>query len=216
MVKKITENIDLKEIEKKTWRSTFEDGILDIYFGILILGLGMGMTLSPILPNPFDKIITFIFIGIGIIFFIIAKKFITQPRLGVVKFGIKKKARKFKILIVLSINFVILLIINVLRFINPELSLRFPGYLDGLLTGLLFITVPTCFAAYFIDYPRFYFIGVLVGISFFLTDIFSLFIPEPFDALIVFGIVSSTIILMGIVSLIKFLRKYPLTKEEVA
>jgi len=214
-VKKITEKIDLKEIEKKSWRSTLEDGILDIYFGILVLGIGMGMSLSPVLPNPFDYFVTFIFIGIGLIFFLSAKKFITKPRLGVVKFGFKRKGRKLKTLIVLSINLIILLVLYIIRFTNPELSLEFPGYLDGLFLGLLFITAPVCFAAYFIQYPRFYFIGLLVGISFFLSDIFSIFIPEPFDTLIVFSLISGLIIIMGVLLLIKFIRKYPLHKEEI-
>ncbi len=214
-MKKITEKIDLKEIEKKSWRSTLEDGILDIYFGILVLGIGMGMSLSPVLPNPFDYFVTFIFIGIGLIFFLSAKKFITKPRLGVVKFGFKRKGRKLKTLIVLSINLIILLVLYIIRFTNPELSLEFPGYLDGLFLGLLFITAPVCFAAYFIQYPRFYFIGLLVGISFFLSDIFSIFIPEPFDTLIVFSLISGLIIIMGVLLLIKFIRKYPLHKEEI-
>ncbi|MBA7661574.1 hypothetical protein ES703_69594 [subsurface metagenome] len=214
-MKKITENIDLKEIEKKTWRSTLEDGILEIYFGILVLGLGMGMTLNDILPNPLDKIISFIFFGIGTIFFLTTKKYITQPRLGIVKFGFKQKARKLKTIIVLSINLIILLILYLIRFINPELSLEFPGYLDGLIIGLLFITLPSCFAAYFLQYPRFYFTALLVGLSFFLSDLFSILIPEPFDVLTAFSIISSTIILIGIISLIKFIRKYPLKKEEV-
>ena len=214
-MKKITEKIDLKEIEKKTWRSTLEDGILDIYFGILILGLGMGMTISSLLPNHIDMLVPFFFIGIGLAFFLPAKKFVTKPRLGVVKFGFKRKGRKLKTLIVLSVNLLILLILFLIRFINPELSLEFPGYLDGLILGLLFITAPMCFAAYFLQYPRFYFFGLLVGLSFFLSDLFSIFIPEPFDTLIVFSLISSTIIFIGIVSLIKFIRKYPLSKEEI-
>ncbi|MFX1570598.1 MAG: hypothetical protein ACFFCV_19845 [Promethearchaeota archaeon] len=173
------------------------------------------MSLSPLLPNPLDFIVTFIFIGIGLFFFLTAKKFITKPRLGVVKFGFKRKGRKLKTLIVLSINLVILLVLYIIRFTNPELSLEFPGYLDGLILGLLFITAPVCFAAYFIQYPRFYLYGILVGISFFLSDLFSIFIPEPFDTLIVFSLISGIIIIMGIIYLIKFLQKYPLTKEEM-
>jgi hypothetical protein len=214
-VKKITEKIDLKEIEKRTWRSTFEDGILDIYFGILILGLGVGMSISSLLPNHADMLVPFFFIGIGLAFFLPAKKFITKPRLGVVKFGLKRKGRKLKTLIVLSVNLIILLILYIIRFTNPELNLEFPGYLDGLILGLLFITAPVCFTAYFIQYPRFYLYGILVGISFFLSDLFSIFIPEPFDTLIVFSLISSIIIIMGIMYLVKFLQKYPLSKEEI-
>lgn len=214
-VKKITENIDLKEIEKKTWRSTLEDGLLDIYFGLLVLSIGMGITLDDLLPEPFNAIITIIFMIIGLIFFLLGKKYITQPRLGVVKLGLKTKSRKIKTIIVLSINSIILLIIFIIRFVNPELRLIIPGYLDGLITGLLFITVPLCFAAYFLQYPRLYFIAIMVGLSFFLSDIFSIFILEPFDALIAFVLTSSAVILMGIISLIKFIQKYPLHKEEI-
>jgi hypothetical protein len=174
----------------------------------------MGMSLSHVLPDPFDMFVPLIFIGIGLTFFLSSKKFITKPRLGVVKFGFKRKGRKLKTLIILSINLILLLVLYIIRFTNPELRLEFPGYLDGLILGLLFITAPVCFAAYFIQYPRFYLYGILVGISFFLSDIFSIFILEPFDTLIVFSLISGVIIIIGIVLLIKFLQKYPLPKEE--
>jgi hypothetical protein len=151
---------------------------------------------------------------IGFILFLLGKKFITQPHLGKVKFGIKQKSRKLKIVIVLSINTIILLIVYIIQLINPALWLIFPVYIQGLITGLLFITVPLCFAAYFLQYPRLYFIAILVGLSFFLSDLFSIYIPEPFDALIAFGIISFIIIFIGMISLIKFIRKYPKPKEE--
>ncbi|MFX0021281.1 MAG: hypothetical protein ACFE9S_03075, partial [Candidatus Hermodarchaeota archaeon] len=163
---RIAENIDLKEIEKKTWRSTLEDGILDIYFGILVLSIGIGITLSDFLPEPFDSLLPIILMIIGLILFLLGKKYITQPRLGVVKFGFKQKSRKFKTVIVLSINAIILLIAYIMRIINPDLWSIFPVYIQGLITGLLFITVPLCFAAYFLQHPRLYFIAILVGLSF--------------------------------------------------
>ena len=38
---------NLKSIEKKIWLSTFQDGIWDIYWGLLLLGFGI----SPILED---------------------------------------------------------------------------------------------------------------------------------------------------------------------
>jgi hypothetical protein len=213
-VNEITEKIDLKEIEKKTWRSTLEDGLLDIYFGVLVLSIGIGITLGDLLPEPFDSLLPIFLMIIGLILFLLGKKFITQPRLGVVKFGFKQKSRKMKTVIVLSINAIILLIAYIIRLINPALWSVFPVFIHGLITGLLFITVPLCFAAYFLQHPRLYFIAVLVGLSFFLSDLFSIFLVEPFDALTAFGITSFVIIFIGILSLIKFIRKYPKPKEE--
>ncbi|MFX1571796.1 MAG: hypothetical protein ACFFB0_03530 [Promethearchaeota archaeon] len=214
-MKKIPENIDLKEIEKKTWRSTLQDGILDIYFGILILGIGMGMTLSHILPDPLDMISVAIFLGIGLTFFILGKNYITKPRLGFVKFGFQQKARKIKTIIILSINFFAILIINLIRFTNPDSILRFPGILDGLIIGLLFLTAPLFFVAYILQFPRLYFYAILFGISFFLSELFAIFIPEPLDTLITFSIISGVVIFVGVIFLIKFIRKYPIPKEEM-
>jgi hypothetical protein len=213
-VSRIAESIDLKEIEKKTWRSTLEDGILDIYFGILVLSIGIGITLGDFLPEPFDSLLPIFLMIIGLIMFLLGKRFITQPRLGKVKFGFKQKSRKLKTMVVLSINTIVLLIFYIVRLINPALWSVFPVFIQGLITGLLFITVPLCFAAYFLQHPRLYFIAVLVGLSFFLSDLFSIFLVEPFDVLTAFGITSFVIIFIGLLSLIKFIRKYPKPKEE--
>ncbi len=180
-----------------------------------MLGIGLGITLDEILLEPFNAIVSILFMIFGLVFFLLGKKYITQPRLGVVKLGFRQKSRKLKTVIVLVINLIALLIIYIIRNVNPDLSLEFPGYLDGLITGLLFVTVPLCFAAYFLQYPRLYIIALLVGLSFFLSEIFSFFISEPFDALIAFVVTSSAVILMGIVSLIKFIRKYPIAMEEM-
>lgn len=213
-MKNIVENIDLKEIEKKTWRSTLEDGLLDIYFGMLVLSIGIGITLGDLLPEPFDSLLPIILMIIGLILFLLGKKFITQPRLGVVKFGLRPKSRKLKTVLVLSINSIILLILFIVRIVNPDFRLLLPNYIEGLIIGLLFITVPLCFAAFFLQYERLYYIAVLVGLSFFLSDLLAIIIPEPFDALAAFSITSSVIIFLGIISLVKFFRKYPLSKEE--
>ncbi len=151
---------------------------------------------------------------IGLILFLLGKKFITQPRLGVVKFALKAKSRKLKTVLVLSINSIILLILFIVRIANPDFRLLLPNYIEGLIIGLLFITVPLCFAAYFLQYERLYYIAVLVGLSFFLSDLLSIILPEPFDALAAFSITSSVIMFLGIISLVKFFRKYPLSKEE--
>jgi len=171
----------------------------------------MGMTISDILPDPLDKMFVVVFIAIGLTFFLLAKKYITKPRLGYVKFGLSQKTRKIKSIIVLIINFIAILIINLIRFTNPEL--RFPGYLDVLFLGLLLITIPLCFTAYFIHYTRLYITAILFGISFFLSELFALIIPEPFDVLLTFSLVGGIIILIGVIFLIKFIRKYPLPRE---
>jgi hypothetical protein len=209
----MSEEINLKELEKKAWRSTFKDGIFEIYFGILHLSLTLGIVLDALLPIPYDSILIFSIIGCGLIFFLIGKKYISQPRLGKVKFGRTRIARKAKTIAVLTVNFIILLVILL---VVPQLSVELPGYLYGLIMGLLFFTLPLCFVAYFLQFKRLYLIAILVGLSYFLDEIFRLMlIPEPFNSLLAFGIVSMIIISIGIVVFIRFLKNYPLQKEDI-
>jgi energy-converting hydrogenase Eha subunit C len=210
----MSDPIDLKELEKKAWKSTFDDGVFEIYFGILHFSLTLGVILDNILSESLSTIITLSFIGLGFIFFLIAKKYISQPRIGKVKFAKPRIMRKVKIIGILTINFFILLILFLVGNLNPQFKLIFPGYLYGLIVGLLFFTLPLCFVAYFLQFNRLYVIAILTGISFFLDEIFALLmVPEPFDSLLAFGMISTIILSIGIVVFIRFLKKYP--KEEI-
>jgi energy-converting hydrogenase Eha subunit C len=210
----MSDPIDLKELEKKAWKSTFDDGVFEIYFGILHFSLTLGVILDNILSESLSTIITLSFIGLGFIFFLIAKKYISQPRIGKVRFAKPRIMRKVKIIGILTINFFILLILFLVGNLNPQFKLILPGYLYGLIVGLLFFILPLCFVAYFLQFNRLYVIAILTGISFFLDEIFALLmVPEPFDSLLAFGIISTIILSIGFVVFIRFLKKYP--KEEI-
>lgn len=211
----MSDNVDLKELEKKAWRSTLEDGIFEIYFGILHLSLTIGVVLVNFLPELLSSIITFSVIGLGLIFFLFGKKYISEPRIGKAKFGRMRIAKKIKTIAILTVNFFLLLILFLISVLNPRFKLRIPAPLYGLITGLLFFTLPLSFVAYFLQFKRLYFIAILTGISFFLDEIFAFFkIPQPFDTLLAYGLVSAIIIGIGIAVFIRFLRKYPLPKED--
>ncbi|MFW9895382.1 MAG: hypothetical protein ACFFD7_06230 [Candidatus Thorarchaeota archaeon] len=212
----MAEDIDLKELEKKAWKSTFEDGIFEIYFGILHLSLSIGIILDRVLPEALSSIIAISIIGLGLIFFLLAKKFISEPRIGKVKFGFSRVKRKIKTIGVLTANFLILLILYLIGVLYPEFRIVLPGYLYGLIVGLLFFSVPLCFVAYFLQFNRLYIIAILIGMSFFLDEIFALLlIPQPFDSLLAFGSISIIILSIGLSVFIRFLKKYPLPKEGI-
>jgi hypothetical protein len=211
----MSDNSDLDALKKKTWRTTLLDGIFEIYLSILHLSLTLGIVLDEVVPVPYNSIISYSIIFMGLIFFLIGKKYISQPRLGKVKFGRARLARKLKTVIILSVNFLIVLIIYLIGALNPQFRLVLPPYLYGLIIGLLFITLPLSFVAYFLQFTRLYIIAILFGLGFFLDELFALLlIPEPFDSLLAFGMISIAIFCIGLVVFVRFLRKYPLPKEE--
>jgi len=150
-------------------------------------------------------------IGIGFVFFIFSKKFLIKPRIGTVKFGHKRKVRKLKTVVILSVNMVLLLILYIFNLSNPEGSFTLPYLLEG----LLFLTLPLCFVAYFIQFNRLYFYAVVFGSTLFLADISSFIIPIPFNFLFTYFLLGGILIIVGLTYLIRFISKYPLPHEEI-
>ncbi|NVM44535.1 MAG: hypothetical protein HWN79_06440 [Candidatus Lokiarchaeota archaeon] len=201
--------IGLEEIEKKAWRTTFDDGIFDIYFGILIASFAPSISLTEILPFPLNVLLGPIMLGFGLAFFILSKKYLIKPRIGAVKFGRKRKIKKLRTMVVLSVSVVLLLILFLFNLSNNEGNFNLPYLLEG----LLFLTVPLCFVAYFLQFTRLYVYAVILGSGFFLADISSLIIPIPFNFLFSYLSLGGIIMLVGITYLIRFMKKYPLPEE---
>ena len=196
-------------MEKKAWRTTFDDGVIDIYFGILIASFGPSLALTEVLPIPLNALLGPIMIGLGLAFFILSKKYLIKPRIGAVKFGRKRKVKKFRTLAVLSVSMMLLLILFLFNLSNNEGNFNLPYLLEG----LLFLTVPLCFVAYFLQFTRLYVYAVLLGSGFFLADISSLIIPIPFNFLFSYLSLGGIIAIIGITYLIRFMKKYRLPKE---
>ena len=211
----ITPDIDLDKLEKKTWRVNFEDGIFEIYLGFLIIFLGSFTFVSDLVPLAVYYTVIMGITMIGGFIFMLAKKYISKPRIGKVKYGKKRKRRKITIVLVnvayIIMLFIMLFVINS-NMVNIDLI---PDYLYILLIALLFITLPLCIIAYLIQYPRFYFTAVLFGTGIFLSEFLIPYITYPLSNVVSFSIVGGIVVILGLYYLMKFIKKYPLTKKEV-
>lgn len=209
------EHIDIEEMEKKAWISTFQDGLWDIYFGLLIMGIGfswLGRFLG--LPETLGVLLTLISWDIGDMFiFFLAKKYITRPRMGFVKFGhIRKKRNKLlAFFLALSVAFTLVTLIFTILGI---FQLQLPGFMVMLLIGLLFITLPFSLIAYFLQLKRLYVYAILGGFGLFISHILSPIVGAPYDDIITFGGIGFAITITGIIIFIKFLKRYSMEIEE--
>jgi hypothetical protein len=209
-------NDDIKKLEKKAWISTFQDGLWDIYFGLIIMGLGLtplGIFLG--LPETIG-VLMFVFSWdiIAALIFILAKRYISRPRMGFVKFGQIRKKRNKLLSVFLGIN-VGLTIIMFLFTLIGFFQVNLPGFLVMLIIGLLFITTPFSIIAYFIQLKRVFLYALLGGFGLFFSELLSPLLDAPFNDIIVFIPFSGMILIFGIIMLLHFLIKYPLVKKEV-
>ena len=203
------EHIDIKAMEKKAWISTLQDGLWDIYFGLLIMGMGFSWLGGFFgLPETVDVLVTIFGWDTGVILvFFLGKKYITQPRMGFVKFGqIRKKRNKLLGLFIgLMVAFTLIIFIFTLL---GMFQLHLPGFMVMLLIGVLFITLPFSIIAYFLQLKRLYIYALLGGFSLFTSELLLPIIGTPYNDIIPFGGVGLVITITGLTIFFKFLQKY--------
>jgi hypothetical protein len=207
--------VDLEAIEKKAYRSYFMDGIWDIFIGMIFLNLGIGplLILLSILPSIWNIII--ISLGWNIFAFLIfylGKKYITIPRIGFVKFGPKREAKRIKLKIFLFGIFMINLILFILRITGIIDYTYIERFLYTLLIGLGMFIFPFSLMAYFLDFTRLYFYAFSAGIGFILTEYIKQIVGYPLGSIIIFGCIGGIIVAIGLSYFILFIRKYPIPK----
>ncbi|MFX0105396.1 MAG: hypothetical protein ACFE75_07895 [Candidatus Hodarchaeota archaeon] len=211
----MSESIDLKALEKKAYRSVFNDGLWDLFIGLIILTLGFSTLFGLLfnLPELWNVIIPSLMGNIiAFLVFYLGKRFITIPRIGIVKFGPKRKSKQLKLKIFLFMVF----IVNIILFILP-----FTGIIDYtqieplfliLILGIGIFTIPFCVVAYFLDFARLYYYAFLAGIGLFLTEMLSPIVGAPLDTILIFGTIGGVIVIIGLYYFIRFLKTYPLSK----
>jgi hypothetical protein len=204
--------IDLKKIERKAFQSTFQDGLWDVYYGIMTISLSAvlfqpaeGYNLTNLLMAVATLIISFLVLHIG-------QDYITGPRMGYARFG---KRRLWRLIIgvvsVAVVGVVILVITNNIGavWVDPaerkslSLPFRIPEAMKLPFAALMgsFAGIGMALIAIFGHYTRGYYIAILIGLAFFLM----LSLNQPFYPILL----GSMVLIPGVVIFIRFLKTHP-------
>ncbi len=197
----MTQNLNLKEIEKKVWTSTFEDGITDI-------GIGLVLLVSTICQMFNDeRFYLYPLFIVPALFIIVAKKYITVPRMGLVKFSRERNKKRYTLFLVMTISIVFLLMLT-----TKGLLQQLP--MTSLIVGAIVFIIP-CSIAYFLNWDRMYIYAVLFTLSFALNEITIANTGVIASGAYAWLISGMMITVVGIVYLVRFMKKYPLPEKEV-
>jgi len=214
----MSQNFDLKKIERKAFRSVNQDGLWDIYIGGLMLVLSLMFSI----PESGEGRVTntgLALLGVAIMFafFQLGKNYVTAPRMGQVRFGAERQKRKIRlgwimgayVLVTLGMFLFSLYVWNtsasgriVDLSLGSSLERVFVASLAALIAGTSMIVI-----SYFKEFIRGYYIAVLMGTGFFFTLLLDMITP-----MIVAG---ALILIPGLVLFINFLRQHPLPPQEV-
>ncbi|MFG1690591.1 hypothetical protein ACGF5M_00305 [Gemmatimonadota bacterium] len=210
-------NINLDKLERMVWIRAHQDGLIDVFLGVLLLLMGSGhLTMERFGMTEKGAIIAMVILQvIAVAALVAAKRLLTYPRIGRVKFGPKAKSRHTKTVIVLSGSAVVGLVLFVIAGAARSGGL---GALntDVLMPVIYVLNMVVVFGmfAWISGVTRFYLVGVLYAVPLPLA----IGLKELAGIRIgyfSFAIPGALICLMGIIVLIRFLRQYPPLQEGV-
>jgi hypothetical protein len=209
--------LNLKEIERKAFRSTYQDGLLDLEFGLVVICMSIFIYRPASGYSPVNIILAVGAIAAANLLFWAGKKYITLPRMGQVRFGPQRARRKRTMVIIMSVIVLIQVALLVLQFLalaKPEsgaiITKLLPdrARMDLLVASIaaLIVGPGMTLMAYFTDFPRGYYIAIMMALAVFLMIYFN----QPIYPIIIGGL----IILPGLVLFLRFLRTYPLRRQD--
>ncbi|MFX1364965.1 MAG: hypothetical protein ACFFCE_15945 [Promethearchaeota archaeon] len=210
----MAENFNFKKIEKNILKTAHQHGFIDLIFGFLLLGMGFFPFFYESLPSPYKYFLwQLIVVFISLVSTFYVTKYIIQPRTGVVKPGPSIKSIRKKLFILVSIQLLIELILLILLFTGSGSGSKVSEMIFMLITGLLFI--PTfAIMGFLMKFPRLYLIGLLIWLANFINALLYDSMDWVTRSLLSYGIIGAVIFLMGLALFIRFLKRYPLPKEE--
>ena len=198
--------MDLKKIELNTWKTQFIDGTADIMIGFLI-GLSTVFRF-----NPDISYYHWLWLLLPIMFIFLVKKYVTTPRIGIVKFS-KERIRKDRLYVLKAAIIIAILFAIAIAFTFQIGDWYFTMSNTKIIVAVIIFTI-WCSIAYFRDFPRLYLYAFLMTLSFLLTDTNSLKEGIPIGAY-AWSISSLVMIGIGVFYLVRFIKKYPLPKGTV-
>jgi MFS family permease len=203
-------NISIKEADRTVFRTSFDDGLVDIFISCVVLMLVVGPLLSVYLGDYWSSAIFIPFWAAVSLILLWTRKNVIKPRAGVVKYSPMRKKK-------LTLFTGIMLTLNVVFFILGLVAFATPSGRGWTITiafaGMLLISFSL--AGYFLDVTRFYLYGLMLSGGFFLGEwLYRTYGVSHHGIPIVFGISTGIIFLIGLFKFITFVQDNPLPTDD--
>jgi len=206
---KMNTKTSLREVEKRTYMAYHQDGLLDIFVGVYVLLFGSGISLMTVTEFSTWFVIPAIFPALMVPIWVSAKRQITMPRIGYVKFGSRGANKLMAVFIGLMVAG-----LGAFMVFSFSSSQAWASTLRNLIisNGMIIIGISAAAMSSLFGYTmglnRLHAYGILTLVLFLAGH----FIAIPFGYILL--AVGLVIIINGFVLLTQFIRKYPLPKGD--
>jgi len=211
-------NLDLKSTEKASFKlAAYSDGIADIGLGLVVITLGIYPYTRELLGQGWSALLYLASVGLIIFLQTYVKNRLAPSRIGIVDFG-KRATKRLRALGLIT---AVLVVLTALTWYLSSQGYFLPSpaspgsawmgtYGFDILLAVIVLLIFSAMA-YTLDLSRFYFYGLILGLSFPLQTLLPAYPRFP---VLTAGIV---IVAVGVVLLTRFLKDFPAanTYEEV-
>ena len=195
----MSEQIDLRELERKAYLSYHEDGIIDLMIGFNLINAALWVLAEmPWLTGSMIAIMTPLYLQL--------KKSITVPRLGHVEFSESRKGKTKRTMFYMVVFNLILFVGGLYAWLSIYGGGR-PQWLSDLLENYMLLfgvlgMILSSLVAYMTDLKRFYSYGLINLVTFTVMSYLRIHLSY---SLVVLGVIMT---LYGFYLLLNFRRKY--------
>ena len=200
----MSQSADLQKLEQRAYLSYQQDGLLDLIIGFAILALGLNEAMD-------TTVWTFVTIML-ILAYVPLKKRITFSRIGYVEFNVKRRGLNMFVVGAVAILVLVLLLVGMLVILLPS-NTSSSALLLGIRKSPLMLYALIGFIGFGLaglisGIRRLYIYALLSVVITLSAHLLNLPIYVPFLVL------SGTILTIGAIFLVRFLRRYPIALEE--
>lgn len=208
----MSQNIDLKQADRKVFTASLNDGLLDIFLASFVLMFAVAPFLSRYLGDFWSSFIFLPFWGIVFLVLRWLRVHVVNPRIGTVKYGpIRRKKITAFVIVMLILNILFLLLGLVAFTIPSESGWRFILPFGAMVMMLFSL------GGYFLDLKRLYVYGLMLALAAPAGEwLYQTYKVPHHGYPVTYGLSALIIFLVGLVKFITLVRNNPLPPEDLS
>jgi len=211
----VNQSLNISEFERKMFRSIFQDGIWDVAIGLLLVAMGSHVYFSREMISwgyllPDLHVISIGLYGVVLSYAAIAKRLITIPRIGIVRFGPVRKMKLRDFGIFLGAIAILGLVVGVLVSSGLVRGTRLQGWLNPVSVIWIMVFVSGFGIAARLTAIRRFFVYGLLFASVLPLGLYLKQIGMPGILYLYILAVAFLIVAVGCRLMTRFIREYPI------
>ncbi len=202
----MSQETSLKELERKVFRFTFQDGLVEIMLACVVLMFAIGPFLSPYLGDFWSAAVFLPFWAVAFCALWLVRRRVVRPRIGVVVFGAWRRTRLLRFNVAMVVASTVILVLGILSALSFG---SVPGWTHVARFSLI-ILIGFSVTAYFLDFAGLYAYGVLIALAPLAGELLYGQFGVPHHGYpITFGFATAVLSLVGTAKLVMLLRAHP-------